>query len=369
MNTPIVAFKGDHGDIGLEHGRKLKERVKRNVSIYMDAFQEVTSLDRDEVFARAEKVMAACESYSPELVEELQGIARGAGCHVFEILAINARLEIIYSGDVISSSDAMAHAAEGCTSAVALPEITTGGRTLIGQNWDWLPAMRDGLVIQKIDLNGAPRLVTMCEAGIIGKVGLNQAGIGLCANALTADQNALEGVPFHFMFRKALQADTLAEAIGAIGTAPRAGGINALLARDGEALNLETSPVDIQIVYPDRGIIAHSNNFQSLNPRFRDAQFFLSPFPSTFMRWRRVDKIMREKSGDINERTFMTAFADHFDYPLSVCWHPNPKLSGARQRITAASLIMDLNARAMWFTDDYPCQGKYERLDFSDFLR
>jgi isopenicillin-N N-acyltransferase-like protein len=214
--------------------------------------------------------------------------------------------------------------------------------------------MREGLIIQKLDFKGVPQLITMCEAGIIGKVGINQAGIGLCANALTADRNLDKGAPFHFFFRKALQADTLAEAIGAIGTASRAGAINALLARDDEALALETSPVDIQIVHPDEGVLAHSNNFRFSNPRFRDAQFFMNKFPSTFIRWRRVEKILRANVGNISERTFMKAFSDHFDHPMSVCWHLNAKFSSAPQQIGVASWIMDRDASATWFTDDHP---------------
>jgi hypothetical protein len=74
MNTPIVEFKSAHGEIGFQHGRQLKERVKSNVAIYMDAFHEVAGLTRDQVFSRAEKVIATCQRYSPALVEELQGL-------------------------------------------------------------------------------------------------------------------------------------------------------------------------------------------------------------------------------------------------------------------------------------------------------
>jgi isopenicillin-N N-acyltransferase-like protein len=367
--TPVVELKGNYGEIGFQHGRQLKERVRRNVDIYMKGFHQVAGLDRNQVFARAEKVIKSCERYSHELVEELQGIAEGAGCHVFEILAVNARFDIIFSGEVASSSDATVYSAEGCTTAAALPGATSGGRTLIGQNMDWMPPVREGLVIQKIEPKRAPRLVTICEAGIIGKVGMNQAGIGICGNGLWTDQKRHEGVPHHFTRRKALQADTLAEAIGAICSAPRLGATNAMLARDGEALDLETSPEDVQILYPQEGVLAHSNNFRYVSPRFRDAAFFMEPSPSTFMRWLRVEKTLRAKAGYIDEQTFMKAFSDHFDYPISVCRHANPKEPEPRRWVTLFSVIMDLDARVMWFTDDNPCQGKYERLDFSDYLR
>jgi len=66
-------------------------------------------------------------THNPDLVKRNAWNRRRLGLRRSDILAINARLEIIYSGDVISKADASEQASEGCTSAAALPEATSGG--------------------------------------------------------------------------------------------------------------------------------------------------------------------------------------------------------------------------------------------------
>lgn len=60
----------------------------------------------------------------PEYVEEMKGVAQGAGKEYADILALNVRTEIAFGAF-----------SDGCT-AVAM-RSGDGGRSLLGQNWDW----------------------------------------------------------------------------------------------------------------------------------------------------------------------------------------------------------------------------------------
>ena len=93
----------------------------------MDAWISGDIGSRDEVYRRAQRFGVTIEERYPDLLAEITGIAEGAGRDLEEIIALNARTELLFAE---SATD------EGCTVAVILPEAA-GGHTLIGQNWDW----------------------------------------------------------------------------------------------------------------------------------------------------------------------------------------------------------------------------------------
>ena len=100
------------------------------------------------------------------------GIADGAGAGYEDVLALNVRTEIAFGLATSVPTD-------GCTS---LAWHTDRGSWL-GQNWDWMNAQKENmllLVIEKPDLT--IKMVT--EGGIVGKIGLNSAGVGVLLNAV-----------------------------------------------------------------------------------------------------------------------------------------------------------------------------------------
>src|SRR5947199_124581 len=73
-------------------------------------------------------------------------------------------------------------------------------------------------------------VVTVAEAGMVAKTGLNSAGVGLCVNLLLSDRDGRRGgVPYHVVLRAALEADCLTLAIRAVAMSPRSASVNILL--------------------------------------------------------------------------------------------------------------------------------------------
>ena len=62
------------------------------------------------------------------------------------------------------------------------------------------------------------------------------------------------------------------------------------------------------------------------------------------------------------------ALADHAEHPLGICCHPDPTLAEPERSASAASLIMDLEARCMWLADGNPCTAPFRRLDYGQLL-
>jgi isopenicillin-N N-acyltransferase-like protein len=73
----------------------------------------------------------------------------------------------------------------------------------------------------------------------------------------------------------------------------------------------------------------------------------------SYVRWSRVNKILRQHSGNIGLNDLMELSCDHVGYPNSICNHPS----------TIASIIMELHDLALWLAEGNPCENRYKRLE------
>jgi isopenicillin-N N-acyltransferase-like protein len=273
-------------------------------------------------------------------------------------LAVNVRTEVMFA--------AVARAAAGgCTAFVALPELTKDGHTLLGQNWDWKPDVAESIVVLEAEPDEGPRFVTVVEAGLLAKTGLNSAGIGLVTNALVSDADQGEpGVPYHVILRAILESERISQAVDAITRHRRSSSANYLIAhRDGEAVNVEAAPGDYArafIDFPRAGLYAHTNHFT--HPRFDLKDAGLWNGPGSLFRLRRAWRLLEARRGEVGGAVLREMLTDHFNQPNSVCAHPDPALPQAEQYATIFSIIMDMDASAIWLAHGFPCQSPFRRL-------
>src|SRR5262245_42448325 len=127
QETPIVVGEGDALTRGRQLGRAVADRVEQTIASYMALFDRRASLERGRVLAEAERFMPAIEGYAPHLLEEMRGIAAGSGRDLREIVAINARTELMYG----------LPGRPECTSVAVGPAASADGHVRVAQNWDW----------------------------------------------------------------------------------------------------------------------------------------------------------------------------------------------------------------------------------------
>lgn len=341
------------------------DRIARSVEIYRQIFQHYAGWSWPQVVEHAQLYRPAIAAYQPRYLEEMEGMAKGAGLPAGDLLAINVRTEIMFA--------AVARlAAQECTAVVALPRATAGGRTLLAQNWDWKPEMAQTIILLEVEQDEGPNFVTLVEAGLLAKTGFNSAGIGLVTNALVTDQDCgYPGLPYHVILRGILDAETMSDALSAITRQPRASAANYLIAhRDGEAVNVETAPGNYSRVYMefpgDEGMFAHTNHFT--NAAFDLKDVALWDGPSSPFRLHRLQQQLNGHQGDLGPEHIRDFFGDHFNYPGSICRHPDPRVEPIERYSTIASIIMDLSDRVMWVADGNPCENGYQSIDYAQLL-
>ena len=344
---PLVTIEGDARARGRQYGRQAAERIETSLAIYMAAWAAGDAAGREAVLERARRFTPVIGDRFPALLEELRGIAEGCERPLEEIVALNARTELLYESD------------EGCTGAVILPDLTDG-RTIIGQNWDWRPACRDSAILLRVRPDRGPALLTFVEAGMLARSGMSSAGIGLCGNFLQSDlDHKQRGVPIPVLRRAILMAPTLPAAVGEVLRSPRAFSSNHLLAhRDGEAIDLESSPGEVFTLFADDGLLVHSNHFKAAGGHLRDTG--LARYPDSLFRDRRLRRHLAGAPRPLGAGDLKAGLRDHFGLPDAVCRHRAPRPDGTEIE-TVASVVMDLGAGELWLCPGPVCGNEYRR--------
>src|SRR5512134_918470 len=240
---PVVEVSGGAFERGRMHGELGRDRVERSLANYARLF-EYYGMPWDEAQRRGAPYRDVVGGFDAGLLEEMEGIARGAGRPFSEILALNARTEVL-PPTFLTGADA-----GECTAIAVTPAGSATGGTLLAQNWDWVGAQREALIVLRIPESDAPACLTLTEAGMLAKIGLNAGGVGVCLNILRSVFDGTQaGVPVHVLLRALLKRKSVRDAIEFCSTLAFGGSSNILMAdRGGEVASLEFSPRGLKVV-------------------------------------------------------------------------------------------------------------------------
>src|SRR5215210_4877487 len=86
------------GDRGRGFGRAQRDRVRACWDAYRSLFALLAGVGDDDARRLGGSALASVAEWAPELAEEIDGIAAGAGLPVEALAAMNARTEILAAG-------------------------------------------------------------------------------------------------------------------------------------------------------------------------------------------------------------------------------------------------------------------------------
>jgi len=332
---PLIDVHGSPRQRGQQYGEQAADRVRLGIENYKVAFAKA-QVEWPEAREIAGGFIAELARREPDLLEEIEGIAEGAGVDVEEVLALNCRTEILYhrTGKVDVPTD-------GCTGIIALPVATRCGRVLHAQNWDWRDESAETAVVLRIRYDDGHVLLTQTEAGILARCGLNSAGIALTGNFLKCDRdNSPGGIPIPFVRRRILEKATFNDAIEVVYKSPKSFSTNLMISHaGGHGINFEAVPGETFWIQPDRGLIVHANHFESIAGLARVIDKGIEVTPCTLFRGRRVRDALEPHIGDLTFEHFKEALGDKFDAPFSVCADPDKEPDGTLSSTVATILI------------------------------
>lgn len=347
----MVAVSGGPRERGRAYGERARERVHRSLELYERVFRHYTGLRWAAVRDRAAAFAGPIDAYDVRLLPEIEGIAEGAAVDAEDVLALNVRTEVMFG-----------MAARECTALCATTRSGDDAHVLLAQNWDWKPGSARTCVLLVQSPHDAPPFVTLVEAGLLAKCGMNERGVGVAANALTSTLDRGEpGVPFHGILRRILSSASFEEACDAVTSPVRASSANYLIAsRDGRAVDLEVAPGGRDRVHRSEGThLAHANHFLG-PPRdgFEDLETSDDTSTSVSRQAAADSWIQGTRRPSVDD--FIEALRDH---AAPVCQHAGDDVAPEAAYATIGAVAMDLTAGALVVTEGPPCTAAAERFE------
>lgn len=326
-SVPEITASGSPWDIGFTHGSKIPNRIRGAILNYARLFLETAGVDWEESKARAAKFLPALERNEQDIVEEMRGIAAGAGVNFLDILALNVRSEI-----------ALTNYSDGCTS-IATQDVVNGV-IFVAQNWDWVSEASASTVLFDIRKDSEPHIKMMGEAGIVAKFGLNEYGVGICMNAIRCGAVNQDALPVHIAMRRVLECKSFDKAFEMLQKKGVASCFNLVIGdRSGKVATIECTPKGLAPIFPQPGSSTtwHTNHLWS-----PDVPEGIKDHPSanSFSRLERIKELTEGQTAD--SQKIRAWLSDEKGTPVSICRSVPPNTKGIERMETLATVILDL---------------------------
>lgn len=359
-----ITLSGSGYELGLQHGTVLKNEIADIVTKWTENTSNVLNRDANEVlkeFMEYGQFSATIQEWTPELHEEVRGIADGSGQDFDHIMVLNLLDEFwVYldNPDNHHCSD------------MGVP-ARNGNPALVAQNMD-IEGYTDGFqtLIRLERTSERPEQLLITHPGLIVLNGLNEKGIGVVVNTIMQLNASQAGLPVAFIIRKILSSSNKSEILEFIQSVPHASGQNYIIGVEGDVFDFEASAGKVVTFNPENenGTVYHTNhpivndNIKPWHERYNPnlGKEALPIASNSYIRFTSLENGIKT-SEDITAENVMNVLRSKDDPSNPVCrsWRPG-------KGFTFASTIMSLGEKPMLYvTAGPPDESEYKTFDFS----
>ena len=344
--APLFEVSGSPEEMGRAQGAQASDLIHSMLADYRSFVHGASGLRWEEAVARARDYLPYSQAAFPDLVQEVRGIAEGAGASFEEIWLLNCYEEVAEDQKLMA-----------CTTVAVNGEVTADGHVYLAHNEDWISVDRKHVYLVRARPEGAPAFLGMSYGALLCNIGFNAAGIGVGINSVYP-RDVRAGIPRILVSRAILSATDLPGAIEACVPENRAGGYNHLLAEGGGAIvSVESSATRHETLRAADGWLAHTNHYRSERMQAVEAP---GAYASSHARLKRAEGLVRGRQGPITRDDLQAILRDHRNGALAICGHEQESDPPHERSCSVISLIMDLTDQVMWATLGPPCQGEYK---------
>ncbi len=306
----VVRLSGTSREIGIQHGTLLKAEIQGLVGYLIKTQKNLFGASLDDL-AKGSKILA--KHIPAPFVEEMQGVAEGAGVSNDDILYLNIFLDII---SVVSPDKAAQ-----CSNFVALPAVTGNGSVVHGRNLDWAadPAIVPANTVFVIKPTGGVPFICLSWPGIVGTLtGLNAEQVSMGEMTSVSTESTLEGMPIMLLLRTVLQhSKSLDDAYHTLSAGPRTTGYNVMVSsgKSESAFVAEMTSRRIARIEPAGGTLVSTNHFVLPALIQVQAPDHLAKDPGaaeadSLARYQRLADLLAAHQGNLQASTAETFLAD-----------------------------------------------------------
>ena len=325
---PLITYTPGKSNMewGMAHGEEFRV-----------AIGELTEIRRHLMLAKNPRLEAKLDElameqfhlsrkFAPRLADELEGIAKGAGLTIPDLVVLNNYTDF---RDIILPE-------EGCSTV----HIQTPTEVMAGQTWDMHRSAKNYMCLIHVPQNNnhSSQLV-LSLVGCLGLMGVTTDNTLIGVNNINT-MNAKTGLIWPLLVRKTLEDKTLGTMRKTLLSAPVTSGHNYIIASPEGGENLEITPTVSEKVSALQkgqvGSIFHTNH--CVGYEIEQIEDKKSMSSTTHNRWALLSK-KTHLVGDLED--FKNLLTDHDEFPKSICSHFE---NGAQDpSFTCGGGVSDLN--------------------------
>lgn len=352
MYQRYIKVKGTAAERGRQAGKQMRDQIVINYKNQREYYRNKEGFDYTEWEKLCMRYVPAIEKWAPEVLEEIYGLAEGAGMSREQVMALTTAYEKSFERD---------QAADKCTAFLAAPASTKDGHTIIGQTNDecyaeWLYQL--DTVIHHID--GELETLIYTHPGIPAYMGMNNYGLGVLWTYIDNGKVG-DGVPTNVIIRQLLKYKNVEEAAGYLQVVPHDIPNQFSLAdRDGRIMCVECFPNKVYIKEDDRFLVHTNHNV------FADEEKECTCSATTWDRYEVMEQLVQMNAGKIDVELAKQFLKNHERFPNSICSHPSVDKPWNK---TMASMVFDLQNGDMHIAFGNACEEMFHIYRFEKIHR
>jgi isopenicillin-N N-acyltransferase like protein len=263
---PVLPGKGEvkvlelHGspyERGVLHGKTLKREIHELIRLWKADLESSYKMEADAFIAKFLKqtdFQKSIKKWTPDLWQEVRGIADGSGVAIDTIFVFQLPDELWANGGDVAGG-------EHCSS-IGVNKTATSP-TYVAQTMD-IPAFYHGYqtLLHVKDTRSNPEAFVLTVPGLIGLNGLNRDGVAITCNTLLRLEYSKDGLPVAFIVRAVLQQKTLKNAVAFLHDIKHASGQNYIVggAEGAHSFECSANKVSEFVPYANAPVTYHTNH-------------------------------------------------------------------------------------------------------------
>lgn len=213
---------------------------------------------------------------------------------------------------------------------------------------------KENIILMTVRQPGHPIIKTVTEAGMLGKVGLNEHGVGVCFNAIRARGVATMHLPVHLGLRTVLESESADAAVRKLEEAGLAASGHFLIADADKAVAFEFTHGTIEKIQPVDGRVYHTNHLLVPHAGVHSGTCFETSEP----RYERMVQLADELQGRAGGEPAWEGFSGLFEdasFAQGIC-----RQADETGVATLFRIVMDLRTRRAVVSMGEPCRVEEE---------
>jgi isopenicillin-N N-acyltransferase like protein len=309
----VIELTGTPHEMGLIHGRALKPEINELIKRWKEDLSRTYKVSADIYIRKLldqTDFRPSIDRWTPGLLDEVRGIAEGAGVD-FETMFAFQLIDEIWT--VSRDLDFQKCTSIGAGRRASFPAFTSQTQDIPGFYHGYPTLLRIR------DRETSLETLVFTIPGVIALNGMNSRAVGVCVNAVTQLAHSREGLPVAFVIRGILRQKTFKDAERFLRDIPPAAPQNYVLGGPDEAACYERSAARIVRFLPFEGAeFTYHTNHPLINDdldaafaaRLKNAGMAWADLKNKCPRFNFLERALKDNSAVIDLAVLKSLYAD-----------------------------------------------------------